>query len=131
MVIVDTSVWIDYFSGRSSEHATALSHLIRRGLACVTGVVLAELLRGRRTVEERELLEGRLGGATFIEMSQPAWRRAGMIASELDSRGEPIALADVIIAALALEVDSELFTLDTDFQRIPALRLYDWKDPDA
>ena len=124
MVVVDTSIWIDFFRGRNSDHSEALNMLIHTGKAALTGVVLAELLRGRRTPKERNSLEERLTGATLIEMTRAVWKRAGVISGDLDARGEPIAMTDVFIAAAALEGDHEIFTRDKHFERIPGLRLY-------
>jgi hypothetical protein len=122
--VVDTSIWIDYFRHTRSSHIDELVRLIDDGRAAYAGVVLAELLRGRQSQEERDLLERQLRGAAFVEMTKAAWCRAGLISSQLESRGQPIPMTDVFIAALALEGDHEIFTRDRHFERIPGLRLY-------
>jgi len=124
LVVVDTAVWIDYFRNARSRHNDELVKLIDDGRAAYVGVVFAELLRGRRSQEERDRLERQLRGATFVEMTKASWRRAGVVSSDLESRGQPIPMTDVFIAALALEGDHELLTRDRHFERIPGLRLY-------
>lgn len=131
MVIVDTSVWIDFLVGKDIATTAALQRLIDNASAAYTGVVLAELMRGMRTEDERIGLDEELSGALFVEMKESTWRRAGAISGELDAQGQPIALTDIFIAALALDEGHELFTLDTDFERIPGLRLYNWRDSHA
>lgn len=131
MVIVDTSVWIEYLRGKRTADVDALESLVDEGRAALTGLVLAELLRGRRTPGERSKLEERLTGAEFIDMDRSTWRRAGMIGGDLDARGSGIPMTDVLIAAVAIEHDHELFTRDKHFERIPGLRLYNWEDKDA
>lgn len=124
MVITDTAIWIDYLRNKRSSLADEVEKLIDDGRVALVGVILAELLRGLRTQEERHNLEWQLQGATFLEMSMAAWRRAGVLSSDLDSRGQPIPMSDVFIAALALDGDYEVYTLDKHFERIPGLRLY-------
>ena len=124
MVVVDTAIWIDYLQTKQSALGSELTKLIGAGRVALVGVVLAEILRGIRGPEERDLIERRLEGATFLEMSKAAWRRAGIISSDLDSRGLPIPMTDVFIAALALEDGHEIYTRDKHFERIPGLRLY-------
>jgi predicted nucleic acid-binding protein len=124
LVVIDTSIWIDHFSGRRTSETDALSLLIRNRQAAYVGVILAELLRGRQTPSDRARLEERLAGATYLEMSRPVWRSAGAIAAELDARGERVALTDVFVAAITIEGNHELFTRDKHFERIPGLRLY-------
>jgi predicted nucleic acid-binding protein len=124
LVITDTAIWIDYLRNRRSSLADEVSKLIDDGRVALASVVLAELLRGLRTQEERHRLEWQLQGATFLEMSMAAWRHAGVLSSDLDSRGQPIPMTDVFIAALALEGGHELYTRDKHFERIPGLRLY-------
>ncbi len=124
MVIVDTAIWIDYLRRKRSPTGDPMADLIDSGNAALAGVVLAELLRGARNAPERARLEYQLEGATFMEMSMEAWRRAGIIGSELDSSGLRIPMSDVIIAALALEGAHEIFTRDRHFERIPGLHLY-------
>jgi predicted nucleic acid-binding protein len=131
LVIVDTSVWIDFLVGKDIATTAALQRLIDNASAAYTGVVLAELMRGMRTEDERIGLDEELSGALFVEMKESTWRRAGAISGELDAQGQPIALTDIFIAALALDEGHELFTLDTDFERIPGLRLYNWRDSHA
>jgi len=44
MVLVDTTVWIDFFAARSLGHVVALENLIRdREDICTCGIVLTEV----------------------------------------------------------------------------------------
>lgn len=124
MVVVDTAIWIDYFKNARSDQVEELVELIDEGQAAYVGVVLAELLRGRRSQEDRTLLERQLVGATYLEMTKAAWRRSGLISAELESSGQRIPMTDVFIGALVLEGGHELLTRDRHFERIPGLRLH-------
>jgi predicted nucleic acid-binding protein len=47
VILVDTSVWIDFFAGRDARHVSKLEQLIRanENLA-LCGIVLTEILQG-------------------------------------------------------------------------------------
>ncbi len=49
MILVDTTVWIDFFAARSLPHVVALETIIkRRENICICGIILAEVLQGIR-----------------------------------------------------------------------------------
>ena len=124
MVVVDTAIWVDYLAGVKTLATAALEGLIDDRQAAYTGVVLAELMRGMRTEDERSGLDLELSGARFLDMGVSTWRRAGAIAQDLDVRGLRMPMSDAFVAALVLEAGHELFTRDKHFERIPGLRLY-------
>lgn len=70
MVLVDSSVWIDYFNGVLSPETNALDALLGQELVQIGDLILTEVLQGFRTDagyrQARELLEPlrlrRLGG---------------------------------------------------------------------
>lgn len=129
MVVVDSNVWIDYLRRTDSDAGRRLDVLLERGEVLLTGVVLAEILQGVSGERDLERLETALGAATYVETGRAAWVRAGRLARELRGSAQAIPLTDLIVAAVALEGGHELFTFDLDFQRIPGLRLHDWKEP--
>jgi len=56
--------------------------------------------------------------------NEPAARRAGDLARELDAKGEGIGERDTMIAAICLAVRLPLLTANTKhFRRVPRLRL--------
>lgn len=124
MVIVDTSVWIEYFRDPDSVHGDAVERLINSGEVAIVGVVHAELLQGARTEQEARDLEYDLAAFAFLETKQDTWRRAGRLLFELRRRGVTLPVTDAIIAAAALQAKHEVYTLDEHFQRVPGLRLY-------
>ncbi|MBI4199157.1 MAG: PIN domain-containing protein [Chloroflexi bacterium] len=123
-VIVDTSVWVDYLRGRNSGRATPLAELINQRQAILCGIVLAEILNGVRSPQERLHLNDLLNALPYRETSRHTWLRAGELAHSLRSQGFPTPLSDLILAALALEHRCALLTYDRHFHRIPRLPLY-------
>lgn len=67
----------------------------------------------------RELLES----LTWLPFSRECARLAGDLQATLTREGVPLGFSDCLIAAVALEYDETLVTRDTDFERIPELRV--------
>src|SRR6202522_2457606 len=58
MIVVDTSVWIDYFNGRPTPGANLLDSLLERERLAIGDLILAEVLQGFRSdLEFRSALE--------------------------------------------------------------------------
>lgn len=124
MVVADTTVWIEFFNDPESEEKQVVDLLIDEDKLALVGPALAELLQGCRTPGEANTILDHVSALPFLEMNFSAWRRAGEVSSNLRRKGTSLPLMDVIIAALALEHDAEIFTTDPHFQKIPGLRLH-------
>ena len=57
MILVDSSVWIDYFSGRACVQTDYLDGLLGRELVLLGDLILTEVLQGIR--DEREFMQVR------------------------------------------------------------------------
>ncbi len=124
MVLVDTSVWIDYFKQRNEAIEAELDDLLRSGQVAVSGLILAELRRGCRTPAHVATLLAALVPLEYFESDRSTWLRAGEIISECAQRGFALEVGDCLLAALALRENCLLFTLDRGFERIPGLKLH-------
>ncbi|OQW34288.1 MAG: hypothetical protein A4E19_02170 [Nitrospira sp. SG-bin1] len=124
MVIADTSVWIPFFNRPDSPEKAALDLLIDADEVVLVGVVLAELLQGCRTSSERDTLSDALLALPYREVTQSTWSRAGDVSAQLLRRGVTLPLSDLIIAALAIEHNCHVYSLDTHFRKIPGVRLH-------
>jgi hypothetical protein len=60
MILVDSSVWIDFFNGRDTTETTLLGAFLSTDTICIGDIVLAEVLQGFRSDKDyriaRELL---------------------------------------------------------------------------
>lgn len=124
MVIADTSVWIPFFNRPDSPEKAALDLLIDADEIAMVGVVLAELLQGCRTQSERDSLSDALLALPYYEVTQSIWLQTGDLSAALLRRGVTLPLSDLIIAALAIERDCRVYSLDAHFKKIPGLHLY-------
>jgi len=132
LILVDTSVWIDFFSPSPGRGGGELRRMIEEVEPfALTGVVVTEILQGLRRDVQR--IEHYL---SLWEMLEPrgfsTYREASMISRLARAKGISLTTIDTLIAAIALEHHASLFSLDKDFSRIARmtpLRLYPLPDP--
>ena len=117
-VIIDTSVWIEFFKGKNQETVTKVKRLIENERTVLCGIVLSELIAGIRRQKDEHIVIDALDALPYIETSRQSWILAGRIARELSAKGKKIPLTDLIVAAIAIENDCEIFTFDTHFDMV-------------
>lgn len=127
LVIIDTSVWIQYFRDPDSAEGDEVERLINAGEVAMVGAVYAELVQGARSEKEVLDLEYDLDAFPFLETKKDIWRRAGRLLFDLRRQGLTVPVTDVLIAAVALEGGHHVYTLDEHFRRVPGLRLHEAK----
>ena len=117
MILVDTSVWIDFFAGRELPHVALLETLVaaNEDLA-LCGIVLTEILQGIPADTTYRKVRTSLRPLILLPMQEPVFVRAADIYRRLRKDGTTIRKSnDCIIAATALEHDCELLHHDKDF----------------
>jgi len=120
MVLVDTTVWIDFFGNRPKPHVEALQELIEDdGNLCVCGVILAEVLQGIRSDADYRKTRDFFEPLIFLPMRKVTFVRAADLYRSLRKKGitirKPI---DCMIASVAIEHDLLLLHNDRDFDQI-------------
>lgn len=123
-IIVDTCVWIEFFMDPASEFTLHLKSLLRERKVIMVGMVMAEILQGVKTPKEATLVEQNLAKLTYLEITRDIWVTAGEMSSSLRRAGNTIPLSDLLIAAIALSGNHEIFTVDQHFTKIDGLRLH-------
>ncbi len=123
-IIVDTTVWIEFFRNEKSSISIHLQGLLRSGQVALTGMVLAEILQGVKGAREAATVRKSLEHLPFMETDREVWQMAGEMSASLRRRGRTIPLSDILIASVALNKDCEVFTTDPHFEGIPGLRLH-------
>jgi predicted nucleic acid-binding protein len=121
MILVDSSVWIDFFSSAPGHAGNELRRMIADAEPfALTGVVVAEILQGLTRDVGR--IESYL---SHWEMLEPGgfrtYRDAAAIFRLGRAKGVSLTTIDALIAAIALEHGASVFTLDKDFSRIARL----------
>jgi predicted nucleic acid-binding protein len=122
-LIADTCIWIEYFKKRGSV-SSALRDLIKQGRVLVAGPVIYELLQGAKNPKDAELIKEVTKALPLLPMTQEIWLSAGDIFFILRRKGITLPPSDVLLAALAIENDCPVFTLDNHFDHIPKVRRF-------
>ena len=120
MVLVDTTVWIDFFGGRPEPHVAALEELIENDEdLCLCGVILSEVLQGIRSDADYRKTKDLLDALILLPMEQETFVRAAGLYRSLRKKGITIRKpVDCMIAAVALEHNVPLLHNDRDFDQI-------------
>lgn len=122
-VLIDTSVWIEFFKKRSIT-GDAVVVLLNKGLVWVSGIVLFELVQGAKTEVEKTRIISQLTNLHYVEMSVGKWQRAGELAIMLKKNGLNLPVSDILLAVVAIENNLSVFTLDKHFESIPGIRIF-------
>ncbi len=120
MVLVDTSVWIDFFKNKESAEVNLLQRAIadREDIA-ICGLILTEVLQGIKTNKEYDLVLESFESLSFLEMDKEVYILAANIYRELRKNGITIRKSiDCLIAAVAISHNIPLLHNDKDFEPI-------------
>ena len=122
MVLVDTTVWIDFFAAKSTPEVAKLERLLNEEEdICTCGIILTEVLQGIREDEDYQRTLSGFGTFLFLPMSRQTFVRAAELYRSLRRRGVTIRKPiDCMIASIAIEHDIALFHNDRDFDPIEA-----------
>jgi len=123
VLVVDTSVWIDFLNGHRSFESEYLAACLADDVPVVLpGLVLAEILAGLKTEAEAVRVEFLLAALDPApEPSVDDYRAAAAIYRSCRREGRSVgAIADCLIAQTCLRNGYALLTRDRDFVRIAA-----------
>ena len=120
MVLVDTTVWIDFFHDRPEPHVAVLEGLVEDDEdLCLCGVILTEVLQGIRHDSEYRKTRDHFDTLLFLPMGQTTVVRAAEIYRSLRKKGITVRKpVDCMIASVAIEHDLPLLHNDRDFGQI-------------
>jgi len=124
MILVDTSVAIDYTRGRDHK----LQALLLALPVAVCGVTHAEVLCGARDSAHRQKLLTALAAFQFLPIADSLWNIIGDNMAALRRKGITVPFPDAVIATLGIENDIEVWARDPHFptiqQHLPRLKLF-------
>ena len=121
MIVVDTTVWIDFFNGAGTPEEHHLQKLIseERSIA-LTDLIFCEILQGIPNDKEYERTRNLLlQYPIFLMDGLPIFEQAAMIYRACRKRGLTIRKTiDCLIASVCIANDLALFQKDSDFDYI-------------
>jgi predicted nucleic acid-binding protein len=118
MILVDTSVWIDFFNGKDTAETDILDTTLGRQEVAIGDLILLEILQGFRSDKDYNTAKKYLTELRLYSMldSELALKAADNY-RKLRKKGITIRkTADVIIATFCIENRLPLLYTDRDFQ---------------
>jgi hypothetical protein len=117
VILIDSSVWIDFLNGRDSRETDLLALLLRRRILLTGDLVLAEVLQGFRPKRDMERARRALLSLAYADIvgqevalasaqNYRLLRRQGITARKM---------VDVIIATFCIRNGQVLLHADRDF----------------
>ncbi len=131
MILVDTSVLIDFFKGTKTETVEKLEWVLRKGIPFgINSFIFQEVLQGAASEKEYTLLDSYLRTQRFYNLKDAIESYAGAARIYMSCRKRGITVRstiDCLIAETALEHDLLLLHNDSDFAaiaRVVPLKIY-------
>jgi predicted nucleic acid-binding protein len=117
LIVVDSSVWIDYYNGRTTPQTLKLKSLLGEAELLVGDIILCEVLRGARSDAHARAIGKELAEFDCVSMLDP---QLAVVAAanyrKLSGRGVTVRkTVDLVIGTCCLERKYELLHADRDF----------------
>ena len=120
MIIVDTSVWIEFLEGGNHWTKERLKEKIaNRESVAYTEMILLEILTGLELRKDREKVEKNFQTNVLLPGKRSTTMLAAEIYQELRRKGKTIrSIVDCMISAVAIETGATILHKDRDFEYI-------------
>ena len=117
MILVDSSVWIDYFNGVETRQTDRLDELLGSDLLLTGDIILAEVLQGFRNDRDFRRAKRALDGLEFRAMlGRDIALKSAANYRALRAQGVTVRKTiDMLIATFCIENGHELMHADRDF----------------
>ncbi|MBI5072846.1 type II toxin-antitoxin system VapC family toxin [Candidatus Woesearchaeota archaeon] len=122
MLVLDTNILID-IEKNNLAIKDQLKKYILLGAPAITALTYAEFLYGYLS-KQKDAVEQALKTLDLYRTLHTTKKSCRLIAElqyELEKKGTPLPLADIVTAAIVLENNATLITRDRDFKRIERL----------
>jgi predicted nucleic acid-binding protein len=130
VIVVDTTVWIDFLEARETSFDFHLKELIERNaFVALTDIIYCEILQGISTENQFRRIRGILQAYPILQArGLSTFEHAANIYRACRKKGLTIRrTADCLIATRCLEAEAELYHNDRDFEamaRTTELKIY-------
>jgi len=120
MILVDTSVWVEYFRAGDQELVEHLQRLLDEDQTALAMPVRIELLGGSSKKDLPRLRRALSGLPTYIP-EKATWKLIESWVETAVLKGQRFGVMDLLIAAVAAENGLRVWSLDSDFGRMQKL----------
>ena len=123
MILIDTSVWIEFLKGNSA-YTSRITAILEQGLGYACEPVFGELLQGAKNRRETEIIRRYWENLPRIEIPD-LFIQGGLYSQKKKLLSHGVGLIDALLLVLAEEADCRIWTLDKKLLRvIPKHRVY-------
>lgn len=123
-VLIDTSVWIDFFNGSLSEkQREAIVSLLDAEEVVITSVIKNELLVGATSLKNYLELENNLSAFQEFHLTEDSLPAFNRFSFDLKQKGILGKYTDVSIAFLAQKNEIPLWSFDRYFTQLKAKKM--------
>jgi len=120
VIIVDTSVWVATMRQPLGPPASTLRGLLDADAVLLALPVRLELMSGV-AAHDRARFRRALSALPLLMPTEDTWQIVERWIEPAAARGHRFAVSDLLIAGLAAEMRSLVWSLDSDFERMEAL----------
>jgi predicted nucleic acid-binding protein len=113
-IVIDTSAWIDYSKASAAENLQAA---LDEGLVSLPPLVVAEVISGASTIEQRNAIGEFLQEAVVHKTPLGHWIDVGLLRRQLRRKGLTVTLPDAHVAQCALDLDAFCSSRARDLRR--------------
>lgn len=132
MVLIDTSVLINYLKNKDDKYTNALNILLENNYPIgINNLIYQEILQGAKSEKELIILKNYLSQFHFYELSgKSSYEKAAILNIKCRQKGVTIRSSiDLLIAQTAIENEILLLADDSDYKNmanvIPELHLFE------
>ncbi len=122
MIIVDTSVWIEFFKGKNKSLVEGLFQLLDDDQVLLTKPIYLEICTGLSQAESSRI-KFYFAALPVLYPQQSSWNLVEKWIDLARAKGERFGIVDLLIGAQAKENSAEVWSLDSDFKRMAKLKL--------
>lgn len=123
LIVADTDILIDALAGRAPA-AERIAVELTGGTLATTAITAFELRSGAKESAAWAQVETLLAALSILPFDERAAARAASVRQALESAGNPIGMADYLIAGVCLAHSAVLLTRNRrHFEQVPGLAL--------
>ena len=110
MIVIDTSIWIEFFKN-NTEYRTTVKNLLEGQKILAVECIFGELLQGAKNKREKDILFSYWENLPKCER-EDIWIKAGIFSSENKLISKGIGLIDCVILLSAKNSNAKIWSLD-------------------
>ena len=115
MIIIDTSVWVNFLKGDEGLKPL-FKNILEKNHVIALSAVFGELLQGLRNERERTIIQGFWYNLPKVN-EKDLFIKAGLMSNRHGLHSKGVGLIDCYILAAALDNNAEIWSLDKKLNR--------------